>query len=125
VAVRIDHVTKVFGSGGDSVTALDDISLSVGRGEFVCLLGASGCGKSTLLNLMASLDRPTSGTVECEGDPSFMFQEAALFPWLTWSATWIMPLRLRKVQRVLGAELPEMVQLSCSRSVSRTSSAAC
>jgi NitT/TauT family transport system ATP-binding protein len=116
VAVRIDHVTKVFSSGGGSVTALEDISLSVDRGEFVCLLGASGCGKSTLLNLVARLDGPTSGTVECEGDPSFMFQEAALFPWLNVERNVELPLRLRKVpkaarqQRV--AELLDMVQLS-------------
>ena len=116
VAVRIDHVTKVFGSGGDAVTALEDISLSVRRGEFVCLLGASGCGKSTLLNLVADLDRPTSGTVECEGDPSFMFQEAALFPWLNVERNVDMPLRLRKVPKAVRqqrvAELLEMVQLS-------------
>ncbi len=97
MAVRIDHVTKVFSSGGDSVTALEDISLSAARGEFVSILGASGCGKSTLLNLVAGLDRPTSGSVECLGDPSFMFQEAALFPWLSVERNVELPLRLRKV----------------------------
>jgi NitT/TauT family transport system ATP-binding protein len=116
VAVRIDHVSKVFSSGGDSVTALEDISLSATRGEFVCLLGASGCGKSTLLNLVAGLDRPTSGNVECEGDPSFMFQEAALFPWLSVERNVDLPLRLRRVPRAARqqrvAELLEMVQLS-------------
>jgi NitT/TauT family transport system ATP-binding protein len=116
VAVRIDHVTKVFSSGGGSVTALEDISLSVGRGEFVCLLGASGCGKSTLLNLVAELDQPTGGTVEREGDPSFMFQEAALFPWLNVERNVELPLRLRKVPKAERqrrvAELLEMVQLS-------------
>jgi NitT/TauT family transport system ATP-binding protein len=116
VAVRIDHVTKVFSSGGDSVTALEDISLSVGRGEFVCILGASGCGKSTLLNLVADLDRPTSGTVECLGDPSFMFQESALFPWLNVERNVDLPLRLRKVPKAARKqrvdELLELVQLS-------------
>jgi NitT/TauT family transport system ATP-binding protein len=116
VAVRIDRVTKVFSSGGGSVTALEDISLSVARGEFVCILGASGCGKSTLLNLVAGLDKPTSGTVERLGEPSFMFQESALFPWLSVERNVELPLRLRKVpradRRARVAELLDMVQLS-------------
>jgi sulfonate transport system ATP-binding protein len=82
----------------------------------VCILGASGCGKSTLLNLVARLDGPTSGTVECLGDPSFMFQEAALFPWLSVERNVDLPLRLRKVpsaaRKARVAELLEMVQLT-------------
>src|SRR6478752_1283284 len=82
-AVRIDSVTKVFSSRHGKVAALDSVSLSVAPGEFVCLLGASGCGKSTLLNLISKLDFPTTGTVTSAGRPALMFQEAALFPWLT------------------------------------------
>jgi NitT/TauT family transport system ATP-binding protein len=115
-AVRIEHVTKTFSSGGGAVTALEDISLSVAQGEFVCILGASGCGKSTLLNLVAGLERPSSGTVACRGEPSFMFQEAALFPWLSVEGNVELPLRLRKVpasaRRSRVGELLEMVQLS-------------
>jgi NitT/TauT family transport system ATP-binding protein len=65
------------------VLALDGINLDVQPGEFVCLVGASGCGKSTLLNLVADLDAPTTGTTEVTGKTGVMFQEAALFPWLT------------------------------------------
>lgn len=84
-------VCRVFpGRTGDSVRALEDISLSVERGEYVCLLGRSGCGKSTLLSLLAGLDFPTRGEVLWNGAPitgsspqrMLMFQEAALFPWL-------------------------------------------
>ncbi len=82
-AVTIDSVSKVFNGRHGKVAALDNISLSVAPGEFVCLLGASGCGKSTLLNLISELDFPTSGTVTSVGRPALMFQEAALFPWLT------------------------------------------
>jgi NitT/TauT family transport system ATP-binding protein len=65
------------------VLALDGIHLDVRPGEFVCLVGASGCGKSTLLNLVADLDEPTTGTREVSGKTGVMFQDAALFPWLT------------------------------------------
>ena len=82
-AVIIDGVSKVFTGRRGKVAALDNISLSVAPGEFVCLLGASGCGKSTLLNLISKLDYPTTGTVTTKGNPALMFQEAALFPWLT------------------------------------------
>lgn len=82
-AVALRSVSKVFSSGRDPVVALDRIDLVVPRGRFTCLVGASGCGKSTLLNLVAGLDRASSGSVEVEGRTSLMFQEAALFPWLT------------------------------------------
>ncbi|MFB7285784.1 ATP-binding cassette domain-containing protein, partial [Actinacidiphila glaucinigra] len=59
-AARLEHVSKSFGRPGAETHVLDDISIDVAPGEFVCLLGASGCGKSTLLNLVAGLDRPTA-----------------------------------------------------------------
>ncbi|WP_377272174.1 ABC transporter ATP-binding protein [Peterkaempfera sp. SMS 1(5)a] len=99
-AVRIEHVHKSFGRPGNATPVLDDISLSVSPGEFVCLLGASGCGKSTLLNLVAGLDRPTDGTIEVpSGRPALMFQEHALFPWLTAGRNIELALRLRGVPR--------------------------
>jgi NitT/TauT family transport system ATP-binding protein len=82
-AVVVEQVVKTFGQGAGAVQALDRISLEVRAGEFVCMVGASGCGKSTLLSLIADLDRPTSGRVEARGKVSLMFQEAALFPWLS------------------------------------------
>lgn len=62
-AVRIDHVSKHYQMGAALVRAVDDVSFSVPAGQFVALLGSSGSGKSTLLNLIAGLDRPTSGGV--------------------------------------------------------------
>src|SRR5580704_16006698 len=82
-AVQLKSVSKVFGRGSSAVRALDQISLEVPPGEFTCLIGASGCGKSTLLNLVADLERPTSGEVSVSGRVALMFQEPALFPWLT------------------------------------------
>jgi NitT/TauT family transport system ATP-binding protein len=98
------------------VPALDNVSLTVPRGGFVCLLGASGCGKSTLLNLVAGLDSPTAGTVDV-GDlhTTLLFQEAALFPWLTARANVELPLKFRKVPRAQrharAQELLEKVNL--------------
>jgi NitT/TauT family transport system ATP-binding protein len=113
VAVRIDHASKRYPTG---VLALDDVDLTVGVGEFVCLVGASGCGKSTLLNLVAGLDHPTSGNVTVPGGrPTLLFQEAALLPWLTASGNVELALRLRGVgkaeRRARAADLLGLVHL--------------
>jgi len=99
VAARLSGVSHHFGET-TRPPVLDGIDLEVGRGEFVCLLGASGCGKSTLLSLVAGLDRPTAGTVDVPtGRPALMFQEPALYPWLTAGANVELALRLRGVPR--------------------------
>jgi len=92
-------VDKVFGSGANAVAALRDVDLDVATGEFVCIIGASGCGKSTILNLVAGLDKPTAGVVEVHSRPALMFQESALFPWLTIEANVELPMRLAGVPR--------------------------
>ena len=93
--VSVHDVSKAFGHGSSGVVALDRLSLDVQSGEFVCLVGASGCGKSTLLNLVAGLDQPTAGRVAVDGRAALMFQESALFPWLTVAGNVELALRLR------------------------------
>jgi len=91
MGVELQHVYKSFRHNGGQVAVLHDISIAVEDGEFVCLLGPSGCGKSTIINLIAGLERPESGRILIDGrsvagpDPSRMvvFQDAALFPWLS------------------------------------------
>jgi NitT/TauT family transport system ATP-binding protein len=88
----------VFGSRRRSFTALQDVSLEVARGEFICVLGTSGCGKSTLLSVIAGLDHTTSGTIEiADGRPAVMFQDPGLLPWLTVRRNVELPMRIRKV----------------------------
>ncbi len=65
--ISTQNLTKIFGSGAATVTALDHVNLSVNTGEFVAIMGPSGCGKSTLLHLIGGLDRPSSGKVIIEG----------------------------------------------------------
>ncbi|HVK22923.1 MAG TPA: ABC transporter ATP-binding protein [Actinokineospora sp.] len=114
--VRLTGVRKSFGHGARAVTALDGIDLTVAPGEFVCLLGASGCGKTTVLNLVAGLDKPTSGDIELSTTrPAVMFQEAALMPWLTAARNVELPLRLagvgRAERREKTADLLDLVRL--------------
>lgn len=97
--ISLEAVSKVYGHVGNALPALDGVSLEVERGEFVCLVGASGCGKTTLLNLIAGLDAPTAGRIETEGRTGLMFQEAALFPWLTARGNIELALKLRGVKR--------------------------
>jgi len=88
--VRLDRITKRFGD----VLAVDDVSLSVDRGEFVTLLGPSGCGKTTTLRCIAGFEDPTDGDVYVRGhrvtdvppferDTAMVFQSYALFPHMT------------------------------------------
>ena len=114
-AVRLEGVTKVFGTGRETVAALDALSLDIEKGDFTCIVGASGCGKTTLLNLIAGLDEPTSGEIEVTGRTALMFQESALFPWLTAAGNVELALRLRGVGRrprqARARELLELVHL--------------
>jgi NitT/TauT family transport system ATP-binding protein len=115
-AITLETVSKVYGYAQNAVHALDKVTLEVGRGEFVCLVGASGCGKSTLLNIIAGLDIPSVGAVDIHGlRTTLLFQEAALFPWLTAAHNIELPLKLRKVpkaaRRARAQELLETVNL--------------
>jgi sulfonate transport system ATP-binding protein len=114
-AVSLRGVSKTYGSGSRAVTALTGVDLEIAAGEFVCLIGASGCGKSTILNLVAGLDQPTSGALTVAGTTALMFQEAALFPWLTVQANVELPMRLagvpRQERRRRATELIETVHL--------------
>jgi len=97
--VALRQVSKVYGGGRHAVAALDGIDLDVAPGEMVCVVGASGCGKSTLLNLVADLDRPTAGRLDVQGRTALMFQDAALFPWLTVAGNVDLALKLRGIPR--------------------------
>ncbi len=90
MSLILDGVGKRFITKHRVVHTLENVTLKINQGEFLCLLGPSGCGKSTLLNIAAGLEKPTTGKVyfkekeitEAGPDRAVMFQEAALFPWL-------------------------------------------
>ena len=116
-AVSLNAVSKVYGSGEGAVHAIENVTLDVEFGEFLCLVGASGCGKSTMLNLIAGLDKPTKGSVEIRGGrPTLIFQEPALFPWLTVERNIDLALKLRGIDRAdrrpVVESLLEMVHLT-------------
>jgi NitT/TauT family transport system ATP-binding protein len=122
VGTYVDHrcaaslvgVRKVFGRGVNTIVALDGIDLH--RGDVLGVVGTSGCGKTTILNLLAGLERPTAGRVDVSGRPALMFQDGALFPWLSARQNIELPMRLRKLgraaQRARADELLELVQLT-------------
>jgi len=80
-ALRFEHIDMVF---PDGTAAVDDVSFTVERGEFVTIVGPSGCGKSTLLRIASGLLEPTAGTVDVDRDHlGYVFQDATLLPWRT------------------------------------------
>jgi NitT/TauT family transport system ATP-binding protein len=101
--LTVEGVSKWFRTRRTAVHALDNVSLQVREGEFVCLVGPSGCGKSTLLNIIAGLEMPNSGQVLADGKPvtgpgrerMMMFQESALFPWLNVTDNLMFGLKLK------------------------------
>ncbi|MFN9806664.1 MAG: ABC transporter ATP-binding protein [Betaproteobacteria bacterium] len=117
-------MTKVFTAGrGRAVTAVENLSLQVHAGEFLCLLGASGCGKSTMINMFAGFTPPTSGRLLLHGQPitgieprcGMVFQSYALFPWKTVRANVEFGLKMQRKDRQTrtreGQRFIDMVKL--------------
>lgn len=76
--LKVENLTKIYGKDSTQVIALDNVSFSVEKGEFVAIVGASGSGKSTLLHLIGGVDRPTSGKVYIDGEDIFNFNDDKL-----------------------------------------------
>jgi len=79
--VQVRDVTKRFSKGGETITPLDGVDLDIEAGDFLALMGASGSGKSTLLNLIAGIDRPTSGGIRVDGDEITRMSRSRLAAW--------------------------------------------
>ena len=114
--IRVEHVRKVYRMGEEKVVALDDVSLSIYKGEIVCFLGTSGSGKSTFLNMVAGLEKPTKGEIWIGNIPihkldeeqvtlfrqkniGFIFQAYHLLPMLTALENVSLPLIFRGVEK--------------------------
>jgi len=76
--LQVENLTKTYGKGDTIVTALDDVSFSVEKGEFVAIIGASGSGKSTLMHLIGGVDRPDTGRVVVDGNEIYQSNESEL-----------------------------------------------
>jgi putative ABC transport system ATP-binding protein len=128
IAVRAEQVSRHYEMGTAVIRAVDDVTLQIGAGEFVALLGSSGSGKSTLLNLMAGLDRPTGGAIFANGrnlselsslelaryrsrTVGMVFQSFNLLPRMTLEENVELPLRLAEVDRAeRGARVREALE---------------
>ena len=135
IIIKTDSLFKQYGEGETKVMALDNVSLEVGRGEFVAVTGESGSGKTTLLNVIGSLDKPTSGKVFFNGDEitrksdnelstyrrrsiGFIFQSYNLIPVLNVEENIVFPLNLDSTEPDM-AYLEELLELTGLKSKRR------
>lgn len=107
VKVQIDNVKKIYQGRNGQTVALNGVSFDIRENEFVCVVGPSGCGKSTLLNIIAGLSHPTEGRILLDGkeivdtgtERGVVFQQYALFPWLTVRKNIEFGLKLKKLSK--------------------------
>lgn len=116
--IELTNLRKVYRIGNEKVVALDNINLSIKKGEFCCLLGTSGSGKSTMLNMMAGLEKPTKGTIRIKGQAvekmsekklarfrqehlGFVFQSYNLLPMLTATENVGLPLTFKGISKTV------------------------
>ena len=107
VVLTVDHLSREFPGDHRPIVALRDISFTVHRREFVCVIGPSGCGKSTLIRLVAGLDEQTAGHLSVDGhevhgpgpDRGMVFQSYSLFPWLTVTGNVMFGLQMQGMDR--------------------------
>lgn len=135
IIIKTDSLFKQYGEGETKVMALDNVSLEVGRGEFVAVTGESGSGKTTLLNVIGSLDKPTSGKVFFNGDEitrksdnelstyrrrsiGFIFHSYNLIPVLNVEENIVLPLNLDSTEPDM-AYLEELLELTGLKSKRR------
>ena len=115
--LEVSGLSKRFGSGGNALTAIEDVSFTLGKGRFLSILGPSGCGKSTLFNIIAGLMSPDSGDVTLNGESllmkpgmtGYMLQKDLLLPWRSVADNIILSPSLRRVSRksALAAAHPD------------------
>lgn len=112
-SILINNVCKHFSSNSSTITALQDINLSIGDGEFFCIVGPSGCGKTTLLRILAGLENASSGEVIMKNTStsrptnSMVFQEQSVFPWLNVRDNVAYGLRMRGIPKKIRNDLAE------------------
>lgn len=122
--IHADRVAKNYRAGDGSLVALEEVTFSAGRGDFVAIVGPSGCGKSTLLNIVGGILPATSGQVTVAGAPidgprreiGMMFQRPILFPWRTVLDNMLLPIEIfgldKRAHRERAREIIQLVGLS-------------
>lgn len=112
-SITISNTNKYFFTQDSKVTALQDINLTIGDGEFFCIVGPSGCGKSTLLRILAGLEDASSGQIEIKSTStdrptnSMVFQEQSILPWMTVRDNVAYGLRMRGIPKKVRNELAD------------------
>lgn len=117
-ALEISHLSKVFHADTGDVNALEDVSIDIKKGEFVCIVGASGCGKSTLLRIIGGLEFQTEGEIRSHGNAiqgpglerGMAFQESRLFPWLTVEKNVLFGMSYEQKKKLSKAEQIEEIE---------------